>query len=366
MNPNQCLLLLSEQLLLVISNQSDLLFISMPSFSILKTDVLDELSSVQKIEIDQQENLLLACDGTPLNAFNVSTFQINIKYKMIIYGSGLQIFFTDYSQKKLINQIQLTKGAQGGVEDYQTNILFAFTNKIYQYDLEANNLIQPYQRLQHLKIDIFCSQICTTTPSLYLLIHWADHNPFNKFNHFQLLRLHAHNYIQRKKKDSQTPFFKNKEYYDCKIPKIDFSSFTNNGQQTYPSFRNILLLQRFQNINFSEKNSFKECDQSPDGFQGCKGNKQKTFNVDATSSNFKDSLNSLEISSPQDSVFKQNYQFTTKSNAKNITIDIDSSKFKSNLLELSKQSYLLSTENPNNQTDFDSPENKIQKTFKEK
>ncbi|KAL4486963.1 hypothetical protein ABPG73_008822 [Tetrahymena malaccensis] len=160
MNPNQCLLLLIENLLLVISDISYLMFINMSSFSILKTDVLDELSSVSKIEIDHNENLLIillsssfiisydiitlkqVCDWTPINAINSSTFQINTKYKMIVYSSGLQILFTDYSQKKLIHQISLTEGAQGGIVDYQTNSLFVFTNKIYQYDLQTNKLLQ--------------------------------------------------------------------------------------------------------------------------------------------------------------------------------------------------------------------------------
>ncbi|KAL4460681.1 hypothetical protein ABPG73_000216 [Tetrahymena malaccensis] len=158
--PNQCLLLLNEELLLVVSNISDLLFINAPSLSILKNEVLDELSSVSLIEIDQQENLLIillssskiisydyvslnqVCDWTAINAITVSTFQINTTYKMIVYGSGLLIYFTDYSQKKKITEIQLAEGAQGGVVDLQTNSYFVFTNKVYQFDLQTNNLIQ--------------------------------------------------------------------------------------------------------------------------------------------------------------------------------------------------------------------------------
>ncbi|EWS75348.1 WD domain, G-beta repeat protein (macronuclear) [Tetrahymena thermophila SB210] len=158
--PSQCLLLLNEELLLVISNISELLFMNVSSLNILKNDVLDELSSVCQIEIDLQENLLIillssshiisydyiqlkqVCDWTPVNAITVSTFQINTNYKMIVYGSGILIYFTDYSQKKLINEIILSEAAQGGVIDLQTNSHFVYTNKIYQFDLETNNLIK--------------------------------------------------------------------------------------------------------------------------------------------------------------------------------------------------------------------------------
>ncbi|EAR92699.3 WD domain, G-beta repeat protein (macronuclear) [Tetrahymena thermophila SB210] len=350
-------------------------------------------------------------------------------------------------------------------------VLILISLQIYSIFVQKK---KPYQRLQHLKIDIFCSQACSmittisillyntdeyiiqysgqvvvhtlqflvifqiikqyievlirlnfhqlkikkclkfikfilqrqscffiyikkyiknTTPSLYLLIYQANHNPFNKFNHFQLLRLHIHNYIERKKKDANTPFFRNIQDYDCKISKEDVSSYANNGKQTQqsPSLRRILLSQRFQNINISETNSFIQPEQSQDSSQSRKKNKSKTFNgsnlinfdnnfhklkkkksnlavkfyQDATSNHLGDTVNSLEISLPQNKLFQQNYEFITKSNTKNITNDMDSSKLKPNLIDFSKQSYQLSIESPNNKTDSDSHQDKVLLTFKE-
>ncbi|EAR87630.2 WD domain, G-beta repeat protein (macronuclear) [Tetrahymena thermophila SB210] len=169
--PNQCLILLDEELLFVVSNGNQLVFIDVQSQVFLKNEQLDQLSStVSSIQIDEQENLLIillstskifsydylslqqVCDWKATSQITLSTFQINTSYKKILYGSGLMIYFIDYTQKKLMNQIQFVEQTQGGVIDQQTNSIFIYTNKVYQYDLQTYNqiLVSQFEHLQQI------------------------------------------------------------------------------------------------------------------------------------------------------------------------------------------------------------------------
>ncbi|EAR87649.2 WD domain, G-beta repeat protein (macronuclear) [Tetrahymena thermophila SB210] len=166
--PNQCLLLMDEKLLLVVSDGNQLIFIDVQSQIFLKNEQLDLFSSaVSSIQIDEEEKLLIillstnqifsydysslqqVCDWMATN-ITLSTFQINTSYKKIIYGSGLMIYFIDYTQKKLMNEMQFEEQTQGGVIDQQTNTIFIYTNKVYKYDLQTNNLIL-VSKFEHLK-----------------------------------------------------------------------------------------------------------------------------------------------------------------------------------------------------------------------
>ncbi|EWS76411.1 WD domain, G-beta repeat protein (macronuclear) [Tetrahymena thermophila SB210] len=205
--PNQCLILLDEELLLVVSNGNQLVFIDVQSQVFLKNEQLDQLSStVSSIQIDKEENLLIillssnqifsydylslqqVCDWKATSQITLSTFQINTSYKKILYGSGLMIYFIDYTQKKLMKQIQFVENTQGGVIDQQTNSIFIYTNKVYQYDLQTYNLIlvSQFEHLQQInQINIIYEWNIIMTSSLDNTI--AIHS-YPQLNFIQLLQ----------------------------------------------------------------------------------------------------------------------------------------------------------------------------------
>ncbi|EWS76415.1 transmembrane protein, putative (macronuclear) [Tetrahymena thermophila SB210] len=205
--PNQCLLLLDEELLLVVANGNQLVFIDVQSQIFLKNEQLDQGSStVSSIQIDEEEKLLIillstnqifsydystleqVCDWIATSQITLSTFQINTSYKKILYGSGLMIYFIDYTQKKLMKQIQFVEKTQGGVIDQYTNSIFIYTDKVYQYDLQTYNMIlvsqfKHLQLINQLNIIYEWSIIATSSLDNTIAIH-----SYPKLNFIQLLQ----------------------------------------------------------------------------------------------------------------------------------------------------------------------------------
>ncbi|EWS76412.1 WD40 domain protein (macronuclear) [Tetrahymena thermophila SB210] len=205
--PNQCLLLLDEELLLVVPNGNQLVFIDAQSQVFLKNEQLDQLSStVSSIQIDKEENLLIillstnqiisydylslqqVCDWKATSQITLSTFQISTSYKKILYSSGLMIYFIDYTQKKLMKQIQFLEKTQGGVIDQQTKSIFIYTTKVYKYGLQKYNLIlasqfEHLQQINQLNIIYEWNIIMTSSLDNTIAIH-----SYPELNFIQLLQ----------------------------------------------------------------------------------------------------------------------------------------------------------------------------------
>ncbi|EAR87633.2 hypothetical protein TTHERM_00538530 (macronuclear) [Tetrahymena thermophila SB210] len=205
--PNQCLILLDEELLLVVSNGNQLIFIDVQSQIFLKNEQLGQVSStVSSIQIDKEENLLIILlstlqifsydylslqqvfDWKVTSQITLSTFQINTSYKKILYGLENKIYFIDYTQKKLMKQIQFVENTQGGVVDEQTKSIFIYTKKVYKYDLQTYNLIlvsqfEHLQQINQLNIIYEWNIIMTSSLDNTIAIH-----SYPELNFIQLLQ----------------------------------------------------------------------------------------------------------------------------------------------------------------------------------